>query len=83
MCLSIPYQIKSISHQQATVSCSVCHDESKTVGLDLVPRLKKGDYVLVQNNLAVRKVPKREAEEILKLIIKHRQRTDCARITRR
>lgn len=43
-------------------------DINKKVGLQLIKRLKKGDYVLVQNNLAVSKISKKEVQEIYKLI---------------
>jgi len=65
MCLAIPYKIESIKGQIATVSCP--GDANKKIGLQLVKRLKKGDYVLVQNNLAVKKVPIKEVREIYKL----------------
>ena len=68
MCLALPYKILSVSRPQATVSCPVGHDKNKTVGINLVPDLKKGDFVLVQNNLAVKKVPKKEAAEIFKML---------------
>lgn len=66
MCLAIPYKIKSIQQMTATVSCPSCRD--KKVGLQLIKNLRKGDYVLVQNNLAVRKVPPAEAQEVYKLL---------------
>jgi len=66
MCLSIPYKVKSLKNSSATVNCPSCDD--KVIAVNLVSNLKKGDYVLVQNNMAVRKVPKKEAEEVYKLI---------------
>jgi hydrogenase assembly chaperone HypC/HupF len=65
MCLTIPYKIKSIKGQMAIVGCP--GETNKKIGLSLVKQLKKGDYVLVQNNLAVRKVTKKEVQEIYKL----------------
>ena len=66
MCLAIPYKIKSIKNQSAVVSCPECED--KGIRVDLVEDLKEGDFVLVQNNMAVRKIPKKKAEEIYQLI---------------
>lgn len=66
MCLAIPYKIKSINNQSAVVSCLECED--KEIGIDLVKNLKQGDFVLVQNNMAIRNIPKKEAEEIYRLI---------------
>jgi len=43
-------------------------EKIKTITLDLVPELKVNDYVLVQNNMAIRLIPEKEAEEIYKLI---------------
>jgi len=66
MCLALPYKIQSINGQTAVVSCP--SERNKKIGLPLVKNLKKGDFVLVQNNLAVRKVTAGEAKEIYKLI---------------
>jgi len=33
-------------------------------------KIKPGDFVLVQNGVIIKKVPKKEAEEILRLISK-------------
>ncbi len=66
MCLAIPYKIQSIKGQTAIVSCP--GDKSKKIGLQLVKRLKKGDYVLVQNNLAVKKVSKKEVKAVYQLL---------------
>jgi len=68
MCLALPYKILSVSRPQATVSCPVGDDQDKIIGINLVPNLKKGDFVLVQNNLAVKKIPKKEAAEIFKML---------------
>lgn len=77
MCLAIPYKIQSIQGQTAVVGCH--GDKNKKIGLQLVKRLKKGDYVLVQNNLAVKKVPAKEAKEIYKLINTNKSRI-CSRM---
>ena len=69
MCLAIPYKIKSIKNKIAVVNYPE-DSKDKTIGTALVKNLKKGDYVLVQNNLAVRKVPAAEAQEIYKLLNK-------------
>ena len=70
MCLALPYKIKSVQDGQAFVFCPACETESvaKSISLDLVDGLKEGDYVLVQNNTAVKQVPEKEANEIFKLL---------------
>jgi len=70
MCLAIPYKIILIDGQQAKVYCPACEseDKSKSISTDLVDGLKEGDYVLVQNNTAIKQVPQKEVEEIFKLL---------------
>ena len=70
MCLALPYQVKSIKNNQALVFCPACQTvaQAKPVIFDLVPDLKIGDYVLLQNNRAVKQIPAEEAGEIFKML---------------
>lgn len=65
MCLAIPYKIESINSKQAIVK-----DGSKSLKIDihLVESLKKGDWVLVSQNLAVSKITPKDALKTLKLL---------------
>ncbi len=65
MCLTIPHKIISVKGSQATVACG---KDTHTLDIRLVPKAKKGDYVMNENNFAVHIVPKTEARETLKLI---------------
>lgn len=65
MCLSFPYKILKINKNQAEAETL---GDKKKIGLGLVEKIKTGDYVLVQNNQAVKKIASKEAQEILELI---------------
>ncbi|MFA5107628.1 MAG: HypC/HybG/HupF family hydrogenase formation chaperone [Patescibacteria group bacterium] len=61
MCLTIPKKILSVDGVTARV-------KSGTINVSLIPRVKAGDWVLVNADLAVRKVPAAEAKKILTLL---------------
>lgn len=65
MCLTIPAQITKLEKGKAIVREN---DRFKQVQISLVPNLKVGDWILYINNLALKKIPKNEAKEILELL---------------
>jgi hydrogenase expression/formation protein HypC len=65
MCIAIPGQIKKISKNSALVSWGKI---KKNVGTDLVKNLKINDWVLVQNNLIIKKLNNSEVKKFFKLI---------------
>jgi hydrogenase maturation factor len=46
-------------------------DHQHRVNLSLLKNVKVGDYLLIHEGLAINKVPKAEAERILKIIQTH------------
>lgn len=65
MCLSIPHKVISIKKTVAKVQCG---KKTHTLDVRLLKNVKPGDYLLNENQFAVYKVPKREAEKTLKLV---------------
>lgn len=65
MCLAIPYKIKSINGNIAIVKTGKVRKEINT---RLVSDVKKDDWVLVNQNLAVSKITEKDALKALKLI---------------
>ena len=61
MCLAIPVKVKKIAGQKAELK------DGKKVDISLVQDLKPGDYLLVHENLAINKISKKEADQILEL----------------
>ncbi len=47
--------------------------------LSLVKNVKVGDYLLVHGDLALNKIKKKEAEQILKMIKKSKKQNICAK----
>jgi len=66
MCLSIPGKIKSIKKGIFEIDYGF---EKRKVNKSLA-KIKIGDYVLVQNQIIVKKIPQKQALETLKLINK-------------
>ncbi|MBU2595910.1 HypC/HybG/HupF family hydrogenase formation chaperone [Patescibacteria group bacterium] len=64
MCLAIPVKIIKLKGKMAEVEDS--HGQ-KTVHLALIKRPKIGDYLLAHGDLAISKIDKKEAKEIIKL----------------
>ena len=65
MCLAIPKQVLSVRNDAATVKSSGGLQE-----VGSIVKVKKGDWVLTQNNIIVRKITKKDANEINKLLSK-------------
>jgi len=66
MCLTIPAKVISLEKGKATVDFA---GRKQKVDTQLV-KIKAGDYVIVSNGFAIKKVNKKEAEEILKILNK-------------
>ena len=66
MCLTIPAKIISLEKGKAIVDFVGKKEEVDT---QLI-KVKVGDYVMVSNGFAIKKVSKKEAEEIFKIINK-------------
>lgn len=64
MCLAIPYKVISVSKKAIELEFL---GRKRTVRDSLI-KIKPGDFVLLQKNTIIRKVPKKEAQEILKMI---------------
>lgn len=64
MCLSIPGQIKSVRKKIFSIDYG---SKKREVSKSLV-RVKRGDWVLVQNRTIVRKMPAKQAKEVLSLL---------------
>jgi len=61
VCLTIPKKILSVKGNQAKIN-------GGTVDVSVIKSPKKGDWVLVNANMAIQKIAESEAKEILKLI---------------
>lgn len=64
MCLTIPYQIASKRGEKFVI---INKDRKKEATSPLFT-VKKGDWVLTQNNMIVRKINKKEASELISLM---------------
>ncbi len=67
MCLAIPAQIKSIDEEERMGEVDIL-GVTRKVALDLVPRAKVGDYVLVHAGYGIEIVDEQYANETLDLI---------------
>ena len=65
MCLGVPGELTNIDSSIGTVKIG---DTDLYVGLDLVPEVKVGDYVLVHAGFAVQIIDREEALETWQLI---------------
>ncbi|OGZ34965.1 MAG: hypothetical protein A2174_00040 [Candidatus Portnoybacteria bacterium RBG_13_41_18] len=63
MCLAIPKQVISVKKDSVTVKSSGGRQAVAT----LEP-VKKGDWVLTQNNVIIRKISQKQAKEINSLL---------------
>lgn len=68
MCLATPMKIIKITGDKAIVN-AVNH--THTVDLSLVKNAKIGDYIIAHRDMAIHKIPTREALKILKIIRKN------------
>ena len=64
MCLAVPGKILSIEKTAAEVDFS---GTRRKISLDLVPKARKNDYVLVHAGFAIQILEEKEAVETLKL----------------
>lgn len=64
MCLAIPYKIKSIKNNTALADAG---KDCKEIDTHLVPKLKKGDWVLANQNFAISKITEKDALKIIRL----------------
>ena len=63
MCLTIPKQVVSASKNEIYVKVG-----RKTEKIGSIITVKKGDWVLTQNNVIVKKISQKQAKEINKLL---------------
>lgn len=67
MCLTYPAKILQIKGEKAVI---LDNKKEIEVNIGMLSNLKRGDYVLHNANLAIKKVSKSEAEEIKKIFAK-------------
>ena len=65
MCLAIPMKIKSINGDFAEVETGKL---VRTINIQMLPKVKTGDYVIVHAGFALEKVNPQKAEETLRFI---------------
>jgi len=65
MCLATPMKIIKINDKKAVVESS---GHNHTVSVDLIKNAKVGEYVLVHGEMAINKVPSKDAKKILQII---------------
>ncbi len=65
MCLGIPMKIKSISGEFAEVETGQL---TRKVNIEMLPKAKVGDYVIVHAGFAIEKIDPQKAGETLRLI---------------
>lgn len=66
MCLALPYRV--IAQNKKGIKLDFFGKEY--IAKDSLVKVKPGDFVLVQKNTIIKKVPKKQAQEVLKLISK-------------
>ncbi|MBM3234052.1 HypC/HybG/HupF family hydrogenase formation chaperone [Candidatus Pacearchaeota archaeon] len=64
MCLSIPGKVEKIENGKIIVDYG---SGKRTADFSLAD-IQEGDYVIVKEKIVIEKIPKKEAEEYLKLI---------------
>lgn len=64
MCFAIPGKVVKIKNKEATIKTLNHYHQ---VDISLLKNVKIGDYLLVHQKMALNKIPKKEAEKILKL----------------
>jgi len=70
MCLALPYRVISVSQKEIRLELL---GKKRKVKETLV-KIKPGDFVLVQNDVIIQKIPKKQAQSILKLIQNGKER---------
>lgn len=76
MCLAYPMKIERMDGPMADVSVG---DIKSRVSVRLIDKIKKGDYVLVHAGIAIEKIDKKRAAEILGLITELGRKMDKER----
>jgi hydrogenase maturation factor len=66
MCLALPYKV--VSKKQNEIKLDFFGKQY--IAKNSLIKIKPGDFVLVQKDTIIKKLPKREAKEILKLVSK-------------
>lgn len=77
MCLTIPAQVIKLENNHAVIRSS---NGIKEVRGLLIPNLKVGDWILYINNLALEKISKNDAQEIIDLL-ENSQNVDIAKLS--
>lgn len=67
MCLTTPVKIKKINGLQAELV------DGRLVNIAFAGKLKKGDWVLANANLAVSKITIKEARELKRLLLNNKK----------
>jgi len=62
MCFGIPCKIEKVNKNKATVKNG---GKIFDIDISLLPKIKKGDWILVQGDTAMRKISEKEAERCL------------------
>jgi len=62
MCQTCPQKIKSVNGTKGVLS------DGREVNLAIIKNPKAGDWVIVNANLAINKISKKDAQEVLKLL---------------
>lgn len=68
MCLAIPSKVVKIKDKWAMVQSS---RHQHRVNLSLLKNVKVGDYLLIHDELAINKIPEKQAKQILGMIENH------------
>lgn len=67
MCLSIPVKILSIKNNKAIADFN---GRKEKVDIQLVKDIQINDYALISNGFIIKKIPQKEAKEILNIVKK-------------
>jgi len=65
MCLAIPMKVRNIKGSFAEVEAGGL---TRLVNIEMLPEIKRGDYVMVHAGFAIQKVDPQKAKETLKII---------------
>jgi hydrogenase expression/formation protein HypC len=74
MCLATPLKIIKIENGKAIVESD---GKTNLIDLSLISDPKVGDYILSHGDMAINKIPKEEAEKILKMIETNADHNHC------
>jgi len=65
MCLGVPVRIEKIEGNTAVASAGGI---KRSIGIELTPGVKVGDYVLLHAGFAIQKISEKDAKETLALL---------------